>query len=289
MALVSKRLLTGLVFGFTALGAIMAGGLYLTALVLIIVLMASKEYTHILNHKGFLPSARVIQVASILFAILAYFNRFDLVPLAFTVASIASFMSVLFRGRQPYIANIATTILGFVYCGWFPLHLLFLRDLGSHPTYQGLLKNDVTMTGAGYALILFFAVIITDSFCYFIGSKYGKHKLAPVISPNKTIEGAVGGTIMCLLFCLIFGGALGLAWYHALILGLLIATFAQIGDLCESMIKRDAGVKDSSNILPGHGGFLDRTDSYIFTIPVVHYYLYFFVANNFMDLFRGLL
>ncbi len=282
------RLITGLVIGFTGFFAILSGGLYLVALVLAIVILASKEYTLILRHKGFLPSFRVIIASSIIFAALAYFNRFDLVALAFTICSIMAFMSVLFRGRQPYIANVATTILGFVYCGWFPLHLLFLRDLGSQPIYNGLIKENVTMEGAGYALLLLFCVILTDSFCYYAGCKFGKHKLSKVISPNKTIEGAIGGTLTCLIFCMIFCHMLGIAWYHSLILGLLIAGFAQIGDLCESMIKRDAGVKDSSNILPGHGGFLDRTDSYILTIPVVHYYLYFFVVNNFMDLFKGM-
>ena len=281
------RLITGVVIGLAALFAIMAGGLYLVALVLAIVILAAKEYTTVLKHKGFLPSFKIIVISSMLFAALAYFNRFDLVALAFTGCSIMAFMSVLFAGRQPYIANVATTVLGFLYCGWFPLHLLFLRDLGSHPVYEGLIKQNVTTEGAGYALLLFFAVILTDSFCYYAGIKFGKHKLSKVISPNKTIEGSIGGTLMCLLFCLIFGWAIQIPWYHCVILGFLIAAFAQIGDLCESMIKRDAGVKDSSNILPGHGGFLDRTDSYILTIPVVHYYLYFFVVNNFMDIFKG--
>lgn len=282
------RLLTGLVIGFTALFAIMAGGLYIAVLVLAIVVLAAREYTEILKHKGFLPSLKIILASSFIFAGLAYFNRFDLVALAFTICSIMAFMSVLFRGKQPYIANVATTILGFVYCGWFPLHLLFLRDLGSHPVYEGLIKQNITTEGAGYALLLFFAVIFTDSFCYYVGCKLGKHKLSKVISPNKTIEGSIGGTIMCLIFCFVFGTAIQIPWYHCIILGLLIAAFAQIGDLCESMIKRDAGVKDSSNILPGHGGFLDRTDSYVLTIPVVHYYLYFFVVNNFMDLVKGM-
>ena len=282
------RLITGIIFGFTALFAIMAGGLWIVGLVLIIVTLASKEYVKILEHKGFRPSLRIIILSSFIFAALAYFNRFDMVALAFTACSIMAFMSVLFKGKQPYIANVATTILGFVYCGWFTLHLLFLRDLGSHPLYEGLIKTNVTTEGAGYALLLFFAVILTDSMCYYAGCYFGKHKLSKVISPNKTIEGSIGGTLSCMIFCFIFGQVLMIPWYHCIILGLLIAAFAQIGDLCESMIKRDAGVKDSSNILPGHGGFLDRTDSYILTIPVVHYYMFMFVVNNFSDIVKGI-
>ena len=282
------RLITGVILGFMALFAIMAGGLWIVGLVLIIVTLASKEYVKILEHKGFRPSLRIIILSSFIFAALAYFNRFDMVALAFTACSIMAFMSVLFKGKQPYIANVATTILGFVYCGWFPLHLLFLRDLGSHPLYEGLIKTNVTTEGAGYALLLFFAVILTDSMCYYTGCYFGKHKLSKVISPNKTIEGSIGGTLSCMIFCFIFGQVLMIPWYHCIILGLLIAAFAQIGDLCESMIKRDAGVKDSSNILPGHGGFLDRTDSYILTIPVVHYYMFMFVVNNFSDIVKGI-
>ncbi len=278
----SKRVITGFVIGFIALFAILAGGAWLTALIMTVVFYGAKEYCAILRHKGFRPSLKIILASSVIFAALAYFNRFDLIPLAFTLSALACLMWVLFRGRQPYIANVATTLFGFLYCGWFPLHLLFLRNLGA-PSYEGLLP-----LGAGYTLMLFFSVLVTDTFCYFVGCRYGKHKLAAVISPNKTIEGSIGGTVMCMLFSMGIGFAIGLVWYHALIIGLLIAAFAQIGDLCESMIKRDAGVKDSSNILPGHGGFLDRTDSYIMTIPVVYYYLQYFVHSNIIrDLFGG--
>ena len=264
------RLIVGLAIGFTALFAILAGGLPLAILCIVIVILGSKEYTQILEHKGFTPSNKIIVVSSMLFALIAYFNKMELIPLAFTLSTFMAFMWVLFRGKQPYIANVATTILGFVYCGWFPLHLLLLRDIGCcEPTFSGFVKHNPSMEGAAYAVLLLLATILTDSFCYYTGMQFGKHKLSEVISPNKTIEGSIGGTLMCVLFCLIFG---------ILVFGL----------LCESMIKRDAGVKDSSDIIPGHGGFLDRTDSYILTIPVVYYYLQFFVQNNFLDLLKGL-
>ena len=284
------RLIVGLIIGFSAFFAILAGGIPLVILCLIIVILGAKEYNQILKNKGFLPSYKIIIISSLIFAFIAYFNRLDLIPLVFTLATLISFMWVLFRGKQPYIANVATTILGFVYCGWFPLHLLFLRDLGCcEPIYNGWIKHNPSMEGAAYAVLLLLAVILTDSFCYYAGIQFGKHKLAEVISPNKTVEGAIGGTLACTLFCLSFGViTFHLPWYHALIIGFLIAVFAQIGDLCESMIKRDAGVKDSSDIIPGHGGFLDRTDSYILTIPVLYYYLLFFVNNNFLDLLKGL-
>ena len=284
------RLVMGLAIGFTAFFVILAGGLPLMALCLVIVVLGAKEYTKILENKGFLPSYKIIIISSLIFALIAYFNRLEYIPLAFTLSSFMAFIWVLFRGKQPYIANVATTILGFVYCGWFPLHLLLLRDIGCcEPLFKGLIKINPSMEGAAYAVLLLLAVILTDSFCYYSGIQFGKHKLAEVISPNKTVEGAIGGTLTCLLFCLIFGiFVFNLPWYHAFVIGILIALFAQIGDLCESMIKRDAGVKDSSDIIPGHGGFLDRTDSYILTIPVLYYYLEFFVESNFIDSIKGL-
>ena len=281
----TKRVATAFAIGLPALFAMLAGGFWLTALVLVVVFFACKEYTIILRHKGFFPSFKIMFASSTVFAVLAYFNLFNLIPLAFTLSSLACLMWVLFRGRQPYIANVATTLFGFLYCGWFPLHLLFLRNFGSE-SFMNIVPHA---QGAGYCLLIMFSILATDTFCYVFGCKYGKHKLSPVISPNKTIEGSIGGTVMCMLFSLVIGYAIGLTWYHSIILGALIAIFAQIGDLCESMIKRDAGVKDSSNILPGHGGFLDRTDSYIMTVPVVYYYLQYIVHSNIIsDLFRGL-
>ena len=276
------RVITGWILGLIALACIIFGGLPLLFLLSVIIFLASKEFVDILEHKGFYPSLKVIIFADAIFAVMAYFNCFNLVPLAFTIGTMVSFMWVLFRGKQPYIANASTTIVGFVYSGWFPLHLLFLRDLGAnnHSSLQMILKTDILSAGLGYVLFILLLVIMTDVGCYYFGRNFGKHKLAPVISPNKTIEGAIGGAICTIIGAFIIAYFIKLPWYHALIAGILVTIFAQIGDLCESLMKRDAGVKDSGDLLPGHGGFLDRTDSYIFTIPVMYYYFAYFVQSN---------
>lgn len=279
----ATRMLTGFILGTIAMSCILYGGLAILLLVLVFVFFASKEYVKILENKGFYPSLKLIFLAEVFLAAIAYFQRFDLVALALTVCSIGAFMWVLFKGRQPYIANVATTILGFVYAGWFPLHLLFLRDLSCQQFDSGL----------GFVVMLFIAVLLTDIGCYYAGRHLGRHKLAPVVSPNKTIEGSIGGAICAVIGTLVIGTYLGLEWYMSVIYGLLCTIFAQIGDLSESLIKRDAGVKDSGDTLPGHGGFLDRTDSFIFTIPVMYYFCKYFIFTDqtvidIINLFRGL-
>ena len=276
------RIITGTIFGLICLGCIILGGLPLLLLISVIVFLGSKEYVQILQHKGFYPSIKVILFADAIFAIIAYFNCFHLIPLAFTVGTLTAFLWVLFRGRQPYIANVATTILGFVYCGWFPLHLLFLRNLGLEniTSLQTLLIPEILNPGLSYVMFMFWLVILTDVGCYYVGRNFGKHSLAPVISPKKTIEGSIGGALLTIAGGFVIAKFIELPWYHTLIASLLVAAFSQLGDLCESLIKRDAGVKDSGDLLPGHGGFLDRTDSYIFTIPVMYYYFAYFVQSN---------
>ena len=127
---------------------------------------------------------------------------------------------------------------------------------------------------------MFTAILLTDVGCYYVGTKLGKHKLAPVISPNKTIEGSIGGMFFAILGAVVIGLFIDLSWYMSAIAGVICTVFAQIGDLCESMLKRDAGVKDSGSSLPGHGGFLDRTDSFILTIPIMYYFCKCFIFQT---------
>lgn len=275
----ATRMLTGFIMGSIAMVCIMLGGIALLGLLAVVIFFASKEYVKILEHKGFYPSLKIMLASEALLAIITYFDRTEYVALALTLCTFAAFLWVLFRGRQPYIANVSTTILGFVYCGYFPLHLQLLRDISSEQYNDGL----------GFVVMMFTAILLTDVGCYYAGTRFGKHKLAPVISPNKTIEGSVGGAICAVTGALIVGYFIGVEWYLSVIAGLICTVFAQIGDLCESLIKRDAGVKDSGNLLPGHGGFLDRTDSFVFTIPVMFYFCkYFIFSNDIMNYLKGL-
>lgn len=263
----ATRMLTGFIMGTIVMLCIIWGDLALLCLLAFMLFVGSKEYVKMLNHKGFYPSLKVIYFTEAILATVVYFKRFDLVAITLTICAMCSFLWVLFRGRQPYIANVATTLLGMVYCGWFPLHLIFLRDLSCD-------KYD---SGLGFVVLMFISILLTDVGCYYIGSKFGKHKLAPVISPNKTIEGSIGGAFFAIIGAMVIGLYLGLQWYIALFAGILCTTFAQLGDLSESLIKRDAGVKDSGSSLPGHGGFLDRTDSFILTLPIMYYFCKCFI------------
>lgn len=160
------------------------------------------------------------------------------------------------------LIKISIFIFGIAYISWsFGLHMLLLRQL----------KN-----GSNLVLFLLAIVWFGDTGAYFLGSLLGKHKLIEAISPKKTVEGAIGG-----LCCSVVGGIIvQQTWLkeivdlkNALILSIILALLAQISDLCESILKRSANVKDSGEIIPGHGGMLDRCDSMIFATPVLYYYM----------------
>lgn len=151
------------------------------------------------------------------------------------------------------------TIFGVLYFGWFLGHLLFLRHLPN---------------GFGYLIFLSVAVVLNDVLAYTSGRLFGKHQLAPVISPKKTWEGALGGLVGSLIGVTVFKYAVpALSWPGAIGAGIIIGITAPLGDLVVSVIKRDMSVKDSGNLIPGHGGLLDRCDSLIFATPAFYYYI----------------
>jgi phosphatidate cytidylyltransferase len=132
---------------------------------------------------------------------------------------------------------------------------------------------DFHARGAWFVLYVFAVTWITDTGAYFTGMRWGKRPLAPRLSPKKTVEGAIGGLAAATAMSLAWGMWIGLPWWHCLFLGPVLGFLAQVGDLCESAIKRDLGIKDFGTLLPGHGGILDRFDSLLFTAPIAYYYL----------------
>lgn len=135
----------------------------------------------------------------------------------------------------------------------------------------------------GFQLVwlIFLGAWLTDTFAYFAGSFFGKHKLIPSVSPKKTVEGSIGGTLGTMLSFLIYGVVISCfgfhpAYGHLLILGLLCGLISQVGDLSASVMKREYGIKDFGNLIPGHGGVLDRFDSVLLVAPLVYYYLTMF-------------
>lgn len=271
-----KRLIAGVIIGLSALFCVVRGGIPLVLLVALFVFLGSLEYIKIIENKGFFPFKKVILAVNFSILLLVALKGTEYLAMVVSFGTIAAFLAVLFKGRQPYTANIATTVLGFLY-GSLPIHIILIRQLN----YAGLgFLNFPLNDGLGFIILIFFTILLTDVGAYYFGSKYGKTLLCPIVSPKKTVEGAVGGALVAVAISMIIGSIIHLAWYHALIVGLLITIFAQLGDLSESLLKRDAGVKDSGDSIPGHGGFLDRADSYIFSAPVAYYYLYYFVVNQ---------
>lgn len=148
--------------------------------------------------------------------------------------------------------------------------------IGTFGSYVGLLRE------LPYGIFWVFALLamtwLNDTFAYFVGHRFGKHRLAPLISPGKTWEGLVGGYVGSflgfLIFWIIFKNPVALR--QGFFLTLLVGSFGPLGDLSESLFKRSFGVKDSGNLIPGHGGMLDRIDALLFTAPVVYFYVSFF-------------
>ncbi|MFA5286856.1 MAG: phosphatidate cytidylyltransferase [Candidatus Omnitrophota bacterium] len=162
------------------------------------------------------------------------------------------------RKNSGAIVDISTTIFGIIYIAWFFSFLIKIRYLDGG---LGLLASLLLITKS------------CDIGAYLIGSRFGKHPLIPRISPNKTIEGAIGGIIFSVLFALACKALLNFGYLHLIAMGVGISILAQLGDLSESLIKRDCQVKDSGNIFPGMGGVLDQIDSLLFTAPVFYFYI----------------
>ncbi len=294
-------------------GATMAGGFWFVGLILLISSLALAEFYRLAGLKGMAPQVGTGIVFGLCVAISFFHARLQMLLLTFLHAHALSaplpsmaqtvlilllvFIPVilgieLFRNVPGAIANMAATVAGVLFIPLFFGALIGLRELfipgdfpisAYFPVYGPDVPEEIVTTvyrwGGLTVLSLFAAIWLCDSAAYFVGRAWGRHKLFPRVSPNKTWEGAVAGFCAAVLtfvaaqhFVLPY-----LTVGSGLLCGAIVGVFGQIGDLVESLLKRDAGVKDSSALIPGHGGVLDRFDSLLFVAPLIFVYLDFVV------------
>jgi phosphatidate cytidylyltransferase len=200
----------------------------------------------------------------------------------------------LFRNRGSAFLNLGSTVLGVFYVSFFFGSLIGLRELfvaGDFPFHRffdvhGISIPDEVVAqvykwGGMTVIALFVSVWVCDSAAYFAGRAFGAHKLFERVSPKKTWEGAVAG-VAGAVAAFVAAKFLVLPYLSvtsAVICGIIVGVIGQLGDLVESLLKRDAGVKDSSALIPGHGGVLDRFDSILFSAPIIYFYLDFVVCQ----------
>jgi len=275
-----QRVIVAIVLLPIGMAAIFYGGIYYIALISILLGLAAWEYVQLFNAGGYRASGVLVVGGTLSFAALRslnyFFNSSWVTDIAW-LASIVTIISMTYhliqyeRGRDQAATDFAVTISGIFYIGLLGSYLILLRSLPE---------------GVWWVLTALPAVWFADSGAYFYGRVYGKRKLSPRLSPKKSWEGYIAGIIVSILGTAAFaamwrlpaGAGTELTALRGAILGLIISVLAPLGDLGQSMIKRQVDVKDSSNLIPGHGGAFDRIDSWLWA-GVLGYYIisWFFI------------
>jgi phosphatidate cytidylyltransferase len=269
-----KRTLTALGLAVVGLPAIIYGGVFYFLLIAIVLGGSAWEYVRLYRAVQADPS-QIVTVGSVLFIATArFFFEEAAIPLFVLVVLLAMAVHVIAyeRGRDRAGLDFAVTVAGIVYLGWLGSYLLDLRQLP-----QG-----------GWWLMLILPIVWgADVGGYSIGAVYGRHKMTPRLSPNKSWEGYLAGIFTSILVGAFFAYAFSslgpqplgglITPVQGALLGLVIGSLAFLGDLGESMLKRQGGVKDSSNVFPGHGGFFDRIDSWVWGAALGYFILRFLI------------
>lgn len=249
----STRITSGIIGLLLLIIVILKGGTILHLSLYIVSIIGLREFYKAMNKVNIYPISIIgyISTTGIFLNIIFPFSFFE-VLLTFTTISL---LLLTIMEKDLKIEDVSITILGVLYIPFLLSHIIYLDE-------------------SLYIWLIFIIAFGTDTFAYIAGNLFGKRKLAPEISPNKTIEGSIGGVIGSSILSVIFTSYFKLASLgHIILLSIVCSILAQMGDLIASKIKRRTGIKDYGFIMPGHGGVLDRFDSIILTAPVIYYYI----------------
>lgn len=256
-----QRIVTGLLAGIFFIAVLFLGHGWFSLLITLLAVIAYYEFVKLNGGRGSEP-ASLLGFAGVLYLVIPW-NHLPPLPVPPQQTVIWLFMFLffaltVFSQNRTSIDKIALLFIGVVYIGVGFYYMIFTR----------FLEN-----GLYWTFLLFACIWLTDIGAYFAGRLFGKKLLWPTISPKKTVEGAIGGALLSIAAALVFFlfAPELLTWQKAVLIGLSVSVIGQLGDLIQSAYKRVRNIKDSGNILPGHGGILDRTDSWIIVFPFIHF------------------
>jgi phosphatidate cytidylyltransferase len=271
--MLAQRLLVTIILLPLGIFAIYLGGWTYALVVALLMGLASWEYGGLFRAGGLQPATALIVLGTLLLVLGRAFDDFKSAPALTAMIILVSMAYHLFRyeaGRDQAGTDLSVTLAGFLYIGWLGGYLISVRRLPE---------------GDWWVLLVLPAVWLADGGAFFVGRSYGRHKLAARLSPKKTWEGYLGGVLVATLGTALLAvlWRIGAGPHSAItpgagaLLGFILAVITPLGDLGESMIKRQVGMKDSSNLLPGHGGVFDRVDSWLWAAPIGYYCILWFL------------
>ncbi len=281
MSELTRRVVFGVVAAPVALAILLVGGASLAALLAIASAIGAWEFFRLARAAGHEPLSDLGCVLAGLLPLAVHARYLGLLQprMAYLAAVLLVLMSVVIWARWPNgrpLGSVATTVVGVLYTSGL---LSFAYALRYHDYAFGSVRLGTVPIAAGGVLLGLPVVLTwaTDTGAFFVGRTVGGRRLLPAVSPTKTVSGAVGGIVLSALVTWLYvtyllrpAAQLGMRPTSIVLFGVVVSVAAQIGDLFESLLKREAGVKDSSKLLPGHGGVLDRLDSLFFALPVAY-------------------